>query len=83
MLCPSFFIRTSETLVLVALVHLAHVRAVAVERNTTDAGLARYVGGAVVDTGVDIAGVRGDRGLTRKLALGLAWGLRCGTLAVC
>jgi len=83
MLCPSFFIRPSETLVLVALVHLGHIGTIAVECNTTDARLTRNVGSAVVDTGVDVARIGGDRSLTGQLALGLAWGLRCGALAVC
>jgi len=70
-------------LVLVALVQLAHIRTVAIEHDTLDALFSRYIGGAVVDTDVDIARVRGDWGLAGCLALGLAWGFRCGALAVC
>jgi hypothetical protein len=73
----------SQDLVLVALVHLAHVCTIAVERNATDTLLTRNIGSAVVDTDIDVAGVGGDWGLAGCFALGLAWGLRCGALAVC
>jgi len=77
------FLFPARLLVLVALVHLAHIRAVAVEDNATNSLLTRNIGSAVVDTDVDIAGVGGDWGLTGRLPLGLAWSFRCRALAVC